>query len=137
MRFFLIPALAALAFVSTCDAAVAETNTDRALKGDITFGRSLRNNYGAELDSEDSTNSEARAISGALATALEGESRAVSVTGIYRSWYKARLTPPQVKAVLGVTTTEMTTIARKLQRFYLGYFSFYEATKKKEEEKNK
>ncbi|POM68072.1 Secreted RxLR effector peptide protein [Phytophthora palmivora] len=118
MRFFLIVAVAALAFVSSCDAAVVG-NSVRALNDDNTAGRSLRN-YDDELDQVNSKDS---------------EDRAATSSGVYRVWYKAKLTPKQLKAVFGVTTAEMNKMAKELQQFYLGYYSYYAAQKKKEKQR--
>ncbi|KAF1795929.1 hypothetical protein GQ600_3007 [Phytophthora cactorum] len=124
MRFLLVAAVAVIALVSSSTAAVAETSNGVNLVNDNNqvFARSLRSH----------TDTEERSI----AEILEVEDRAVWTVN-YRTWYKAKLTPPQVKTVLGVSQTEMNNVAKQLQRLYLGYFSFYTAMEKKKEEKKR
>ncbi|KAL3660349.1 hypothetical protein V7S43_014503 [Phytophthora oleae] len=122
MRFFLVAALAALAFASSCEAAVAEAFNavhkieDNANAG---FSRSLRS---TDMYTEER----------AITQILETENRAVTNVK-YRTWYKARITPKQAKLVLGISENSMTLTktTRALQRFYLGYYSYYTAMEKK------
>ncbi|KAG3115691.1 hypothetical protein PI124_g5803 [Phytophthora idaei] len=123
MRFLLAAAVAVVALVSSSTAAVAETSNgvNSVNDNNPVFARSLRSH----------TDTEERSI----AEILEEEDRTLW-TVIYRAWYKAKLTPPQVKTVLGVSM-EMNNVAKQLQRLYLGYFSFYTAMEKKKEEKKR
>ncbi|KAG7380050.1 hypothetical protein PHYPSEUDO_007826 [Phytophthora pseudosyringae] len=129
MRFFLLAAVAAVAFVSSSNAAGAETlhavNSARGVNDDGTgFARSLR--------SYTSDDAEERAIGEVLAV----ENRALASVK-YRSWYKAKVTPTQVKTVLGVTQKELNKTAKELQQLYLGYYSYYTAMKRREAKKKK
>nr|QMU24862.1 PaRXLR38 [Phytophthora agathidicida] len=123
MRFFLVAAVAVLAFVSSCDAAVAtETKSVGVLEPNNVnnIARSLRTTASKnQLDSEDL---EDRSIE----EAIDAEDR-VTATVRYQRWYNADLTPHQVKLVLGFSQAEMTKTARELSQLYRGYLSFYTA----------
>lgn len=112
-----------MALVSSSTAAVAETSNDiNTMNNNQEFARSLRN-------------TEERSIAAILAEAGEEDRAAWRIN--YRAWYKAKLTPTQVKTVLGVSQAEMNNVAKQLQRLYLGYYSFYTAMEKKKEEKKR
>ncbi|KAG1686036.1 hypothetical protein DVH05_027841 [Phytophthora capsici] len=124
MRFFLVAALAAFAFASSCEAAVAEAPNAVQIDDNINagFSRSLR-----------STDSEDRAIAQLLS-----EDRAVaSVKVKYQSLYKAKITPNQAKVILGISDdmVELTKTTRSLQRFYTGYLSYYTLMEKRKKRK--
>ncbi|KAG2771107.1 hypothetical protein JG687_00010565 [Phytophthora cactorum] len=128
MRFLLAAAVAVIALVSSPTAAVAETSNGVNLVNDNNqvFARSLRSH----------TDREERSIAEILEEDEDEEDRAVWTVN-YRTWYMAKLTPTQVKTVLGVSQTEMNNVAKQLQRLYLGYYSFYTEMERKKEEKKR
>ncbi|KUF85837.1 hypothetical protein AM587_10006079 [Phytophthora nicotianae] len=127
MRFFLVAAVAVIALVSSSTDALAETsNAVNSVNDNQGFARSLRSH---------TTSTEERSVADILSE-VDEEDRAVWTVS-YRAWYNAKLTPKQVKTVLGVSQAEMNKVARQLQQLYLGYFSFYTAMEKRKEEKKR
>ncbi|KAG1702280.1 hypothetical protein DVH05_010070 [Phytophthora capsici] len=93
MRFFMIAAVAAFAFASSCETAIAEAPNAFLIDDNTNavFSRYLRSTQ---------TDSEERAI----AQVLESEDRAVANVMIkYKSLYRAKITPKQAKLMLGVS----------------------------------
>ncbi|KAE9064612.1 hypothetical protein PF005_g29275 [Phytophthora fragariae] len=124
MRLLHVAAVAALALIACCDAAVADpkssklTSADQAAHADGNNGRFLRNRP-EELDSEDPEDSEDRAAASNVR---------------YITYYKARMTPKQVAKAIGLSLGSPQQ-RKELQRFYLGYYSYYSAMKRRKRRK--
>nr|AEK80723.1 Avh137 [Phytophthora sojae]AEK80724.1 Avh137 [Phytophthora sojae] len=131
MRLLHVAAVAALALFACCDAAVADpkssklTSADAAALNDGNNGRFLRKRD-AELDTNDEDK--------AMAELESMTERAGAAKTNYKLFYKAKMTPTQVAKAIGLSIGSPKQ-ASDLQRFYLGYHSYYTAKKRRERRK--
>ncbi|KAE8975035.1 hypothetical protein PR003_g26444 [Phytophthora rubi] len=127
LRLLHVAVVAALALFACCDAAVADpkssklTSADQAPLVDGNNGRFLRNRP-EELDSEDSEDPD------------DSEDRAAASNVKYSTYYKAKMTPKQVAKAIGLSLGSQQQ-RKELQRFYLGYYSYYTAKKRRDRKK--
>ncbi|KAE8892222.1 hypothetical protein PF005_g24636 [Phytophthora fragariae] len=121
MRLLHVAAVAALAAIAYSDAAVTDpksskfSSADQAALADGNNGQFLRK-HNEERDSEDS------------------EERGVMVKAKFSTYYKASMTPKQVARAIGLSLGSQKQ-RKELQRFYLGYYSYYTAKKRRDHKK--
>ncbi|KAG6595981.1 putative secreted RxLR effector protein [Phytophthora cinnamomi] len=132
MRLLHVAAVAAFALVSCCDAAAAESKSTKLTSANDAALASEHRLLRKRNDGLDLNDGEDRTIAG-LGDLDLGE-RGTFANSNYKALYKTKTSPKQLAKEIALSFGSMEQ-RKELQRFYLGYYSYYTAKKRRERRK--